>query len=85
MGCFTFLGGTICIRGRGLKPNPCYVCGAPSHVLCDWFTGPQKLDSSDRPRCSRPCCRKHSKSVGQDKDLCKEHAERWDEMRAKKQ
>lgn len=85
MGCIPFLGGIVCVRGRGTRPNRCYVCKKPSDVLCDWFTGPPKLDKEDRPRCSRPCCREHSRHVGQDKDLCQEHAIQWDHMKAQKQ
>lgn len=79
MPCTPFAGGMICTSGRRRKAEPCFVrdCRQPAHYLCDWIVGRPKgplVDGSLGPiRCSRSCCRAHSKHVDQGKDLCLEH------------
>lgn len=79
MPCIPWANGMICTRGRRKKAEPCFVrdCRRPSEVLCDWIIsrpkGPTIEGKVEPVRCSRPCCRVHSKHVAVDKDLCLEH------------
>jgi len=79
MPCIPFAGGMICTSRRRGKKTPCFVrdCRRASEVLCDWIIArPKGLNIAGKlepVRCSRPCCRNHSKHVDRDKDLCLEH------------
>lgn len=79
MPCLPFAGGIICTSGRGKKSERCFVrdCRLRVVALCDWIIARPKgpdIEGKVQPlRCSRPCCRTHSKHVDRDKDLCLEH------------
>ena len=76
--------------GRKKKSEPCFVrdCRHPSEVLCDWIIsrpkGPTIEGKIEPIRCSRACCRTHSRHVDQDKDLCLEHVLKGQEVGAVK-
>lgn len=61
---------TMIFCGRNLgKSVPCFSASGEKHrasVQCDHEVAPGKT-------CDRNCCKKHSKHVGKDRDLCLEH------------
>lgn len=64
-------GTTAIVCGRGRRPramNPCFVqeCPRDAGKLCDYPVEGGKT-------CDRPCCDRHSRNVGPDKDFCLEH------------
>lgn len=60
--------GIVCTRPRRRR------CKAPgctgwATILCDFF-----IPKGKGRTCDRPCCERHSRNVGPDRDLCFEHA-----------
>ena len=63
-------GGYAIVHYAKPRSKKCYVCGRPAPVLCDYPDASHKSGT-----CDRPCCRTHAKSVGVDRDYCREHGE----------
>lgn len=57
--------GFVCSRGK--RTARCFYCRTPHSRLCDHDIGQGKT-------CSRKLCSEHARSVGDDKDLCPDHA-----------
>lgn len=82
---FYRVNGLMCHINMGRKnaPAPCSAaieldgkrerCCGISLALCDWETGPGQT-------CSRPVCAEHQTHIGEDLDLCPEHAARRREV-----
>ena len=61
----------VCTRGR--RSKPCYVCGKPSSLLCDYkLTGKKTGKTCDRPLCAR-CAVSEPDGKGDTFDLCPAH------------
>jgi hypothetical protein len=60
-------GTTAIVCGPRRKQTKCAYCNAPSTILCDFPIGKGKT-------CDRPTCREHAKTIGDDRDYCKDHA-----------
>jgi hypothetical protein len=72
-------GGNAIVRMARHRPKPCAFCGAPSEVLCD-YPSPDPIKRAkavargETATCDKPCCRKCSTHVGEDRDFCLEHS-----------
>lgn len=73
MGCevFEFMGHRAIMCGPGINPKPkrCAFCKHRSTKLCDW-AGTRK---GVKATCDKPCCYRHSRHVGPDRDYCQDH------------
>jgi hypothetical protein len=55
-------------------------CGGRATLLCDW-----KVPARASGTCDKPLCARCTSSPAPDKDLCREHAAQWDEMKKARQ
>lgn len=70
-------GGAVAIVcGTRPKPKRCSSCNAlGAERLCDWKNS--RMHAGKMHDCDRPICARCSTVPSVDKDLCREHAEKW--------
>lgn len=59
-------------------------CGAKATALCAWKVPVWQRMGQSSDRCEVPLCAAHAKKVAEDKHLCREHSERYEEWKRKK-
>jgi hypothetical protein len=62
----------ICYSGKRRRAKPCKFCRQPSTRLCDFVI--MKTLGGGEITCDAPICGACARPIGEDKDLCPDHA-----------
>ncbi len=73
---YTMPNGSVAII-CGSSPRKRCACGRPATLECDW-----KVPSRRSGTCDRPLCSHCTYVPDKNKDLCPEHADRWQQRLA---
>jgi hypothetical protein len=71
-------GATAIVCGPRRRQQRC-ACGQPATLLCDW-----KVPGKKSGTCDAPICASCTTSPAPDKDLCRTHAQAYEDWKSKR-